>query len=73
LVRQTKSSFDDYESVYELDGEIYGSYLEGYDKCRPTPRADLSSSALRQLLAQQRLLIEQNNTIIALLQSLLEK
>lgn len=35
LVSKLKPSFDDCESVYEVDGNLYGSYIERYDDCQP--------------------------------------
>jgi hypothetical protein len=35
LLRKTKSEFDEFNSVHEFDGDLFGIFIEGYDKCRP--------------------------------------
>ena|SRR6267154_2703239 len=35
LVRKTKAEFDEFNSVYELDDDLFGTFIERYDNCRP--------------------------------------
>ncbi len=35
LVRRIYTEFRQYNSVYEFDGDLFGTFIEGHDKCRP--------------------------------------